>query len=87
MGEFNVLPLVGQNKLPEVYVVGQLHIDIFELTELPDMALSNRQGYKSDDLRYQTVLDYIRRNLLPEILKMREIFVSLGKKKKEEDDD
>lgn len=85
MGEFNVLPLVGQNKLPEVYVVGQLHIDIFELTELPDMALSNRQGYKSDDLRYQTVLDYIRKNLLPEILKMREIFVSLGKKKKEEE--
>lgn len=85
MGEFNVLPLVGQNKLPEVYVVGQLHIDIFELTELPDMALSNRQGYKSDDPRYQTVLDYIRKNLLPDILKMRDIFVSLGKKRKEDE--
>lgn len=84
MGEFNILPLVGQNKLPEVYVVGQLHVDIFELTELPDMALSNRQGYKSDDPRYQEVLDYVRNKLLPEILKMRDIFVSLGKKKKEE---
>ena len=42
MGEFNILPLVGQNKLNEVYVVGQLHVDLFELTELPDMALSNR---------------------------------------------
>lgn len=84
MGEFNILPFVGQNKLPEVYVVGQLHVDIFELTELPDMALSNRQGYKSDDPRYQAVLDYVRKVLLPDILKMRDIFVSLVKKKKEE---
>ena len=84
MGEFNILPFVGQNKLPEVYVVGQLHVDIFELTELPDIALSNRQGYKSDDPRYQAVLDYVRKTLLPDILKMRDSFVSLGKKKKEE---
>lgn len=84
MGEFNILPVVGQNKLPEVYVVGQLHVDIFELTELPDMALSNRQGYKSDDPRYQAVLDHVRKTLLPDILKKRDIFVSLGKKKKEE---
>ena len=84
MGEFNILPIVGQNKLSEVYVVGQLHIDIFELTELPDMALSNRQGYKTDDPRYQAVLEYVRNTLLPDILKMRDVFVSLGKKKKEE---
>ena len=84
MGEFNILPSIGQNKLSEVYIVGQLHVDIFELTELPDMALSNRQGYKSDDLRYQLVLDYIRKELLPSIMKMREVFVSLGKKKKVE---
>ncbi|EKC55140.1 hypothetical protein OBE_11708, partial [human gut metagenome] len=85
MGEFNILPIVGQNKLSEVYVVGQLHIDIFELTELPDMALSNRQGYKTDDPRYQAVLEYVRNTLLPDILKMRDVFVSLGKKKKEEE--
>lgn len=84
MGEFNILPVVGQNKLPEVYVVGQLHVDIFELTELPDMALSNRQGYKSDDPRYQAVLDYVRNTLLPDILKKRDAFVNLGKKEKEE---
>jgi len=85
LGEFNILPVVGQNKLPEVYVVGQLHINIFELTELPDMALSNRQGYKSEDPRYQAVLDYVRKMLLPNILKMRDVFVALGKKKKEDD--
>lgn len=84
MGEFNILPFVGQNKLSEVYIVGQLHVDIFELTELSDMALSNRQGYKSDDSRYQVVLDYVRNKLLPGVLKMRDIFVELGKKKKKE---
>ena len=84
MGEFNILPVVGQNKLNEVYVVGQLHVDLFELTELPDMALSNRQGYKSDDPRYIAVLDYVRKDLLAEILKKREIFTDIGKAKKKQ---
>lgn len=84
MGEFNILPVVGQNKLNEVYVVGQLHVDLFELTELPDMALSNRQGYKSDDPRYIAVLDYVRKELLAEILRKREIFTDIGKTKKKQ---
>lgn len=84
MGEFNILPVVGQNKLNEVYVVGQLHVDLFELTELPDMALSNRQGYKSDDPRYVAVLDYVRKELLAEILRKREIFTDIGKAKKKQ---
>lgn len=77
MGEFNILPVVGQNKLNEVYVVGQLHVDLFELTELPDMALSNRQGYKSDDPRYVALLDYVRRELLADILRRRDTFTDL----------
>ena len=81
LGEFNILPLVGQNKLQEVYVVGQLHIDAFENTDLPDMALSNRQGYRSDDPRYTEVLSYVRKELLPEILKMRGAYANLKKQK------
>lgn len=77
MGEFNILPIVGQNKLNEVYVVGQLHVDLFELTELPDMALSNRQGYKSDDPRYEAVREYVRNELLAEILKKREVYTDI----------
>ena len=77
MGEFNILPVVGQNKLSEVYVVGQLHVDLFELTELPDMALSNRQGYKSDDPRYEAVRDYVRNELLADILKKRELYADI----------
>lgn len=79
MGEFNILPSVGQNKLNEVYVVGQLHVNLFEATELPDMALSNRQGYKSDDPRYAAVLKYVQEILLSDILRMRELFADLGK--------
>ncbi len=41
MGEFNILPIVGQNKLNEVYVVCQLFVDVFEKSELPDMALTS----------------------------------------------
>lgn len=82
MGEFNILPVVGQNKLNEVYVVGQLHVDLFELSELPDIALSNRQGYKSDDPRYEAVRDYVRDKLLAAILKKRESFADLDKAKK-----
>jgi hypothetical protein len=82
MGEFNILPVVGQNKLNEVYVVGQLHVDLFELTELPDMALSNRQGYKSDDPRYVKLLDYVRRDLLADILRRRDTFTDLRNSEK-----
>jgi hypothetical protein len=89
LGEFNILPSVGQNKLNEVYVVGQLHVDLFELTELPDMALSNRQGYKSDDPRYEAVLDYVRKTLLNDVLRLRDLFADIGneaKKKKKLDE-
>lgn len=88
MGEFNILPIVGQNKLNEVYIVGQLHVDLFELTELPDMALSNRQGYKSDDPRYEAVREYVRSELLADILKRRETYtdiVNAEKKKQKEE--
>lgn len=85
MGEFNILPIVGQNKLNEVYVVGELHIDLFELSELPDMALSNRQGYKSDDPRYEKVISYVRNTLLPEILRKRDLFADLTKAQKKQE--
>jgi len=80
LGEFNILPLVGQNKLYEVYIVGQLHIDLFEETSLPDMSLSNRQGYKTDDPRYELVIEYVRDCLLPELHHARDVYVGLKKK-------
>lgn len=81
MGEFNILPIVGANRLNESYVVGQLYIDLFELSELPDMALSNRQGYKSDDIRYIKVIEYVKDELLPDIIAKR---VAYAKAKKDQ---
>lgn len=71
LGEFNIIPDVGKNRMYEVYVVGQLHVDLFEATDLPDMALSNRQGYKSDDIRYEKVTSFVRNELLVDIIKKR----------------
>jgi hypothetical protein len=79
MGEFNILPKVGKNKVTEVYVVGQLFVDLFELSELPDMALSNRQGYKSDDERYVEVIRYVQNELLPDITDKRSRYATLKK--------
>jgi len=72
LGLFDMLPLVGHNSLNEAYIVGELHVDLFEESELPDMALSNRQGYKSDDVRYLQVAEYVRSELLPEMLALRD---------------
>ena len=77
MGEFNILPKVGKNRLIESYIVGQLYVDLFELSELPDMALSNRQGYKSDDSRYEKVINYVGKVLLPEIINKRATYAAL----------
>ncbi|MDP2425535.1 MAG: ATP-binding protein, partial [bacterium] len=79
MGEFNILPRIGQNKLPEVYVVGQLHVDLFEETTLPDMALSNRQGYKDDDIRYIKATEFAR-ELLNDIINLRTKWSIIKKK-------
>ncbi len=81
MGEFNILPVVGANRLNESYVVGQLYINLFELSELPDMALSNRQGYKSDDPRYIKVINFVKEDLLPNIIAKR---VAYAKAKKDQ---
>ena len=77
MGEFNILPIVGQNKLIEVYIVGQLHVDLLEHSDLPDIALSNRQGYRTDDPRYQEVIGYVKEQLLPEIVAKRDKYADI----------
>jgi len=82
LGEYNILPLIGKNRLPEVYVVGQFHVDLFEETELPDMALSNRQGYKTDDPRYQAFLRSAAA-YLNEAVEMRVLYAKYNREEKE----
>ena len=83
MGEFNILPVAGSNNLTDAYVVGQLYVDLFELSELDDMALSNRQGYRSDDPRYIAVIDYVRKQLLPLITSKRVLYAKTKKQKED----
>ncbi len=85
LGEFNILEAVGKNALNEVYIVGQLHVDLFEETTLPDIALSNRQGYKTDDERYQAVIDYVRDDLLPKAIALRVKYAALNKEQRDKD--
>ncbi len=87
LGEYNILPMIGKNYLNEVYVVGQLHVDLFEESVLPDIALSNRQGYKSDDDRYQAVIKYIREELLPKVLSLRVKYANSVKDEKNKEKD
>lgn len=83
LGEYNVLPVVGKNSLSEVYIVGQLHVDAFEDSNFPDMALSNRQGYKFDDPRYQAFLKHLRDDILPKAISLRTKWASINKAQKD----
>jgi len=85
LGVYNILDVVGKNKLQEVFVVGQLHVDLFEETELPDMALSNRQGYKTDDKRYKEVVSFVANDLLPDIVEIRTAYAAYGKEEKDKE--
>lgn len=67
----------------EVYVVGQLYVDEFEETSLPDMALSNRQGYKSDDIRYQKFIEESGK-ILTQVLQLKERAIKAKKKNSDE---
>lgn len=44
---------------------------MLEETELPDIAASNRQGYKEDDPRFEKTLELIRKNALRPILELK----------------
>lgn len=71
LGQFDILPDISTDRMGEAYVVGQFYVDLLEETELPDIAASNRQGYKEDDLRYITTLDIIKKSALRSIIELK----------------
>lgn len=86
LGYYNLLPEISKNRIDEAYIVGQIHVDIFEDKNLPDMSLSNRQGYKSDDIRYEIVINRIRDKYLEEAIKIRKNISAEIKKEKQSKD-
>ena len=71
LGQFDILPDISTDRMGESYVVGQFHVDILEETELPDIASSNRQGYKEDDIRYLQTLELIKKYALRPIIELK----------------
>ncbi len=71
LGQFDILPDISTDRMGEAYVVGQFFVDLLEETELPDIASSNRQGYKEDDERFVKTLELIKRNALRPILELK----------------
>lgn len=71
LGQFDILPDISTDRMGEAYVVGQFFVDILEETRLPDIAASNRQGYKEDDPRFEKTLELIRKNALRPILELK----------------
>ncbi|MFA6281932.1 MAG: ATP-binding protein [Candidatus Omnitrophota bacterium] len=71
LGQFDILPEISTDRMGESYVVGQFYVDLLEETELPDIASSNRQGYKEDDDRYRNTLELIKKHALRVILELK----------------
>lgn len=71
LGQFDILPDISTERMGEAYVVGQFFVDLLEETELPDIASSNRQGYKEDDMRYVKTLELIKKNALRPIIELK----------------
>lgn len=72
LGQFDILPEITTDRMQEAYVVGQFYVDLLEETSLPDISASNRQGYKSDDLRFIKVKELIREFALNKILNLKQ---------------
>lgn len=71
LGQYDILPDISTDRMGEAYVVGQFFVDLLEETELPDIASSNRQGYKEDDERFVKTLELIKRTALRPILELK----------------
>lgn len=72
LGQFDILPDISTDRMQEAYVVGQFYIDLLENTDLPDIAASNRQGYKEDDPRIIEMKELIRAEALKPILNLKQ---------------
>ena len=72
LGQFDILPEITTDRMQEAYVVGQFYVDLLEETSLPDISASNRQGYKSDDIRFIKVKELIREFALNKILNLKQ---------------
>ncbi len=60
IGDYDVMPKVQSDTIYDAYVIGEIHVDLFEEDELVDMAISNRRGYEETDERYRSLIACLR---------------------------
>ena len=65
----NILDIIPENRLFKLYLIGELHIDIFDDDKLEEMATSGRQDFNEDDPRFQDALKKVTNLIKTEIAK------------------
>ncbi len=60
IGEYDVLPKVQTTRVYDAYVIGEIHVNLFEDDRFVDMAISNRRGYEETDSRYQALMEDLK---------------------------
>lgn len=77
--EKNILRHIPTQRILESYLYGQLHFDAMDSGD-GDPFTSSREGVVEDDANFQALLDYLKREVLPEILdKWDELRLGRGK--------
>jgi len=65
--EKNILRHIPTQRIVESYLYGQIHFDIMD-REGTDPFTSSREGVVEDDIQFQSLMDYLKRHLLPQII-------------------
>ena len=65
--EKNILRHIPTQRIVESYLYGQVHFDIMD-REGTDPFTSSREGVVEDDTQFQSLMDYLKRDLLPQII-------------------
>ncbi|RNJ47036.1 DNA mismatch repair protein [Mesorhizobium erdmanii] len=66
--EKNILRHVPTQRLVESYIYGQIHFDAMDTDTKVDPFTSSREGVVEDDKNFVSLLDYLKRGVLPEII-------------------
>ncbi len=64
--EKNILRHIPTQRIIESYIYGQIHFDLMD-AEGKDPFTSSREGIVEDDENFQSLLDYLKRDALPQI--------------------
>jgi hypothetical protein len=65
--ERNIIRHIPTQRIVESYIYGQIHFDELDRQDA-DPFTSSREGVVEDDDRFQALLDYLRRELLPRVI-------------------